>query len=324
MTSGRTSSLVRIQTLLAFLTVYVCWGACFLLVQRSVATIPPMLTTSLRFLFASVLMFGLVRLGGKFQFTRVDVKDAAVQALMLLVIGNGVTACVAEKIPSGYTGMLWATVPLWGVLLQMVWPGMSRPSARVILSALIGFGGLSLLVEPWKVKADISQLVPTFVVLLGTLGWATGLFLGKSAKGKAEPMVATALQMLLGGAMLLVLSFGRGELTGFHFAQVTRSSWMALSALVFVGGILPLSAYVWLTRRVTPTQLFTYAYVNPIVGILIGTVFAGEALSPNLTVGGAIILFGVALSMTDKKAPEVLRAPESPVLAPAAGTAAIG
>lgn len=296
-------------TLLAFTATYLGWGSCFLGIRYAVETIPPLLMLALRFGTAGLILGTVLWSLGKLQFGKRDVFEAFIQAMLLLVVSNGASAWAASFIPSSFSALLWATIPLWTVLLTFVWRGEQRPSRRVLFSAGVSFLGLVVLIQPWNTDAKLETLVPTLLVLMSAGCWSVSSFLSKRSRGGAAPLTSTVLQFFCGATVLAIAALFKGEVAAFDLGAVSSRSWTALAFLAVPGAIFPLSGYVWLLRRKPPALVSTYAYVNPVVAVILGSAIAHEAVGIPTLLGGGIIVLGVVLSMTDRPVPVPASAP---------------
>jgi drug/metabolite transporter (DMT)-like permease len=289
----------RMLIWICFAIVYAVWGSTFLGVRVGVESLPPFLMGAVRYSIAgSVLLAVLLSLGAKFP-NRIEVREGIVNGAFLVFISNGATVWVADKIPSGYAALLWATVPFWMIVLQWVMPGMSRPSLRSMGGALIGFVGMFVLVQPdAAISADPASLAQSVgVVTLGALAWSTGS-LRSTRKSDESPMMRAALQMTAGGLMMFVPSFLLGEMQPGLWSHVTVRSWVALGYLITFGSIVVGSAYLYLLSHVPASKVATYAYVNPVVAVILGALLMNEPITAKTVLGGAIILGALTLALS--------------------------
>ena len=287
----------RLALAAAFAIVYVIWGSTFLAILFAIETLPPFLMASARFIVAGSLLYGWARLAnGAAAPTRAHWRGTAVVGVLLLLGGNGLLVWSEQRIPSGVAALLVGTVPCFMVLIDWLRPGGLRPTRLVVAGLLLGLLGLVWLVGPDTLmgggRADI---VGATVVVLGSFSWALGSIYSRHAATPASPFLATAMQMLAGGAALLVLSILLGEPWAFDAGSVSLRSALGLLYLVVFGSIVAFSAYIWLLRVSTPTRVSTYAYVNPVIAVLLGWALAGEALTARMAIAAAVIVSGVAL-----------------------------
>jgi drug/metabolite transporter (DMT)-like permease len=289
----------------AFAIIYVIWGSTFLAILFAIETMPPFLMASARFFVAGTVLYGWARLvNGAAAPTRAHWQGTAVVGVLLLLGGNGLLVWSEQRIPSGVAALLVGTVPCFMVLLDWLRPGGLRPAGAVIAGLLLGLLGLVWLVGPDALLGGgRADLIGAVVVVVGSFSWALGSVYSRHAATPPSPFLATAMQMLAGGAALLVLSVVLGEPWEFDFSAVSLRSLLGLVYLVVFGSIVAFSAYIWLLRVSTPTRVSTYAYVNPVIAVLLGWALAGEALTVRVAVAAAIIVSGVALITLAPKQP---------------------
>jgi len=290
----------RARVIAAFAAIYLIWGSTYLGIRFAIETIPPFLMAGSRFVTAGALLYSAMRIRGAPRPRSRHWLNATVIGGFMLLGGNGGVVWAEQFVPSGLTALVVATVPLWVVLLLWI-TGREKPSGAVVAGVVIGLGGIALLVGPENLAGG-GRIDPvgTAVVVLAALAWAAGSLYSREAQ-QAEPhLLATAASMLAGGALLLVASVIRGEVSGFHVAEVTVKSWLALGYLVVFGSWLALGAYMWLIRATTPARASTYAYVNPVVAVLLGWVLAGEPLNLRVVLATGVIVAAVALIVSEQ------------------------
>lgn len=280
----------------AFAAVYVIWGSTYLAIRFAIETIPPFTMGGIRFVVAGSLLYLWARRSGVAAPTRLQLRDGAVVGAFLLLGGNGAVVWAEQWVPSGLTSLLVATVPLWMVLLDWLWAGALRPTLGIWFGLAWGLVGVGLLAGDLTADALGPGAARGAVVLvLGSLSWAMGSIYSRSARVPAAPRMATAIQMLAGGALLLLAGGGAGEWRDLDFSQVSARSWAALAYLVVFGAIVAYSAYIWLLRVSTPARVSTYAYVNPVVALALGWALADEPVTPRTLGAAAVILSAVML-----------------------------
>ena len=283
----------RARVIAGFATVYILWGSTYLAIRIGVGTIPPFVMGAIRFLIAGSVLYLLVR--PRERPTLAQWKSAAIVGVLLLVFGNGAVMWAEQKVPSGIASLLAAVVPLWMVLLDWGRRGGTRPTAIVMTGVVLGLVGLVVLVDPFASSGIAVDGTSALVLLGGSLSWAIGSLYSKHAPHHPSPLVGPAMQMLAGGAGLVVVSMLSGELTRFEPGAVSTHSALAVLYLVIFGSLVGYSAYIWLLRVATPSAVSTYAYVNPVVAVFLGWLILSEPLSPRTLVAAAIIVGAVAL-----------------------------
>ena len=291
--------------------VYVVWGSTYLAIRYVVEALPPLLAAATRFFVASALIaaFLIVRRGRtSFRATRGQWRNAALIGLLLLLGGNGgVTLAEQQHLPSGLTALLLAGVPLIVVVLRVV--VRDRPTARTVGGVTIGFVGLAVLLLPGARPTGVPILVAATVVGSSLL-WSVGSFVASRVSLPPDPLTATIGEMLGGGVGLLLAGLIRGE--HVELSKVTGTSVLALAYLVVFGSVVAFTAYSWLLGTAPVSQVATYAYVNPVVAVVLGAVVAGEPLSPTIVVGGAITVLAVALVVSERRRPGGEAPPDPP------------
>ncbi len=289
----------RWQIATAFAAIYLIWGSTYLAIRFAVETFPPFLMAGIRFLAAGAILYPWSRLRGALPPARSHWLAATVVGGLLLLGGNGGVVWAAQRVPSGLTALLIGTVPLWMALLDWLRRGGAKPNNGVIVGLLLGLFGIVLLVDPGKISgARQVDLAGAAVLILASLSWATGSLYSRRAQLPASPLLATAMEMLAGGALLLIASLLVGEWTRFDSSALSLRSWLALGYLIFFGALVGFTAYIWLLRVSTPAHVSTYAYVNPVVAIFLGWAFAGEPLTVRTLLAAAVIVAAVVIITT--------------------------
>jgi drug/metabolite transporter (DMT)-like permease len=293
----RTSSALRVA--LALGTVYLIWGSTYLAIRITLESIPPFFMAGARFLTAGVLLYGWARWRGAARPTAAQWRTSFILGALLLLGGNGGVVWAEQKVDSGLAALLVSTEPLWIVLLLWL-QGGNRPRLRVAAGLLLGFAGVALLLRPST--GAVTHLAGAAVLLLSSASWATGSLYSLRAPQPRSPLLSTAMQMLCGGCLLSAAGLLSGETARFHLDQVTVRSAGALAYLIVFGAMVCFSAYVWLLRSAPPVLASTYAYVNPVVAVLLGWAILHEPISRGTVIAAAVILAGVALIVTAPKA----------------------
>jgi drug/metabolite transporter (DMT)-like permease len=306
----------RAAILLAFAAIYLIWGSTYLAIRYAVEEIPPFLMAGTRFFVAGAMMYAWVRWRGAPRPTGANWRAALIVGALLLVGGNGGVSWAEQRIPSGLAALLVATAPLWMVVLNWGLSG-TRPSGRVWLGLVVGFAGLAILVGPSELLGGgAADPLGAGAVVLGSLAWAAGSVVSGRLDLPRSPQLATATEMLGGGALLMLTGTLLGEWGRVDLAGVGWQSWVAYLYLVFVGSLVGFSAYVWLLRHAEVAKVATYAYVNPVVAVLLGWLIAGEALTARIMIAAAVIVAGVVFitSSRGRPAPEKARPLAEPAL----------
>jgi drug/metabolite transporter (DMT)-like permease len=287
----------RFALVVAFAIVYLVWGSTYLAIRFAIETLPPFLMAAARFLTAGTVLYVWARLvAGAAKPDRAQWRAAAIVGSLLLLGGNGLVVWSELRIPSGVAALLGGTTPLWMVSIDWLRRGGVRPTGQVVIGLLCGLVGLVWLIGPDSLAGGGRvDLLGAAAVGLACLTWSIGSIYQRHAPMPASPSLSTAMQMLAGGAGLLVVGSALGEFHGVDVAAFSLRSVLGFLYLVVFGSIIAFSAYVWLLRASTPARVSTHAYVNPVVAVLLGWALADEPLTPRMLVAVAVIVSGVAL-----------------------------
>ena len=276
-------------------TVYLIWGSTYLGIKYGLETMPPFLMGSLRFLAAGGVLYLLAIRQGDTTGDRPRTSQwLAALAIggALLVGGNGGVILAEQYVPTGVVALFVATAPLWMAIIDRVIFGRRLPPL-VIVGLVIGFGGVAFLIG--SPGSGHINLFGAALALAAPLCWASGSVFTRHVKLPVRPLVAASMEMLWAGVLFGMLSLVTGELGRVHWQGISRTSWLALLYLIVFGSLIGFSAYVWLLRSAPLSLVSTYAYVNPVVAVVLGAIFIGEALTPRVVIAGSIILAAVAL-----------------------------
>ena len=276
-------------------TVYLIWGSTYLGIKYGLETMPPFLMGSLRFLAAGGVLYLLAIRQGDTTGDRPRTSQwLAALAIggALLVGGNGGVILAEQYVPTGVVALFVATAPLWMAIIDRVIFGRRLPPL-VIVGLVIGFGGVAFLIG--SPGSGHINLFGAALALAAPLCWASGSVFTRHVKLPVRPLVAASMEMLWAGVLFGILSLATGELGRVHWQGISRTSWIALLYLIVFGSLIGFSAYVWLLRSAPLSLVSTYAYVNPVVAVVLGAIFIGEALTPRVVIAGSIILAAVAL-----------------------------
>jgi drug/metabolite transporter (DMT)-like permease len=290
----------RAPIVAAFSTICIVWGSTFLAIRFAIETIPPLLMASIRFLAAGSALYLWLRRSTP-PPTLVNWRSAAVIGVALLAFSNGAVTWAEEHIASGVAALFVATIPLWMVLLEWLRHKSGRPRGAVIAGLILGFGGVFLLIGLDPASGQV-QMHPAAVIvlMLGPVSWALGSLYVRNAKLPESQFLAAAMEMLCGGVGLLVLATITGEWKDFHPAAISLRSLTAVAYLSVFGSIIAFSAYVWLLRTISAARVSTYAYINPVIALVVGWAFGGETLTLRILIAAAVIIIGVVLIITSK------------------------
>ncbi|HEY0726338.1 MAG TPA: EamA family transporter, partial [Pyrinomonadaceae bacterium] len=280
-------------------------------------SIPPLLMAGTRFLLAGLILYVGARLSGEAPSSRADWRTALIVGACLLLGGNGGVTLAEQYVPSGFAALLVATVPSYIAILGWLFGMSKRPSAITWAGLAGGFFGVGLLIGPALRFSNTGESPKAWIgmtiLLCSSLIWSAGSLYSRSAKSASSPFLAAAQQMLCGGTLLILAGLATGEWGRLAPQQITFQSLWAFVYLVLIGGIIGYVSYAWLLRHCEPAKVATYAYVNPIVAVFLGAIFAGEKLTMRATAAAALIIGSVALVITAdqlkaKRAPAIARA----------------
>ena len=274
-------------------TLYIVWGTTYLGISKVNASMPPLMGAAIRFLIAGCLLFGFRRLRTGERPTMRQWRSAGIVGAFLVFGGNGLVAVSEKTVPTGIVALIIALVPIWLALIDRVVIRSTRPSWRTVAGLVAGFGGAALLVGS-SVAGHVS-LSGMLVAVTASLSWASGSIYARSAFLSSDALMASGMQQVMGGLVILAATILSGQLGRFHPTEVTGSSWLGLLYLIVVGSFVGFSCYLWLLRNVRTSLVSTYAYVNPLVAVTLGVVVLGESLAGRELVAGAVILASVAL-----------------------------
>lgn len=285
----------KLRLIIGFAAVYLIWGSTYLAIRFAVETIPPFMMASMRFLVSGLVLYAVMRLGGTAAPDRSHWRPAVILGILMPVGGTGLVSWAETVVPSGLTALLVAAAPLWIVLADWVRPGGTRPTLMVVTGLVMGFAGITLLINP----ADIGgynevHKFGALVVVIATVSWAAGSVYSRHAPQPTSKTLGVSMQMISGGIGLLMVSLLMGEFSGFGASAVSAKSWLALGYQIILGST-AFVVYVWLLSASTPAKAATYAYVNPVVALALGSVAAGEALSGWTVACAAVVVVAVVI-----------------------------
>jgi drug/metabolite transporter (DMT)-like permease len=289
--AGQRASSLAVWSALA--AVYLIWGSTYLAIRFTVETTPPFSSAAARFIISGGFLYLWRRLAGDPRPTREQWRNASIIGVFLLVGGNGGVVWAAQFIPSGLSALLVATVPLWMILFDALRHG-DRPGRTALGGILIGLCGAVLLVGWTANRASVEHFHGAIAVLVASCLWAVGSIHGKTAKLPSSPLVTTGIEMLVGGAVLILVAYIFGEFANFELTAVSSSSATAWVYLTVIGPV-AFVAYAWLLRVAPIPLVATYSYVNPLVAIILGYFLGNEILTPRIVLAAGLIIGSVVL-----------------------------
>lgn len=306
MAGDRTSGPSPTRLLAAFAAVYVIWGSTYLAIVYAIETLPPFLMAGVRFLVAGGTLYLWARLRGAPRPLRIHWRSALIIGGLLLLFGNGLVVWAEQYVTSGQAALLVSTVPIWTVLLEWLRPGGERPSLPVLAGVTMGFVGLILLIDPGD--GGPLHLGGVLALLWASIAWTIGSLYARRAPLPDSAVLTNGIEMLAGGGLLLLVGLLRGEWRGLELAAISTQSMLALLYLIVFGSLIAFSAYIYILTHATPTRASTYAYVNPVVAVILGWLIAAEPLTPKMVLATTIIVSSVAL-LTLRVRPTPRRSP---------------
>jgi drug/metabolite transporter (DMT)-like permease len=289
---------MRWKIALAFFAVYVCWGMTYLAMRVAVVDIPPHLLSGSRFLLAGVLLYAWARLRGHPAPTLEHWRSAAIIGAFLLLGGNASVAWAEKTVPSGLAAVLIAVAPIWMVGLEWA-RGGPRPTRLVVAGLLLGLAGVALLVSGRASAESRVDPLGATILVMASASWAWGSVISKSAALPKSPFVATSIEMIAGGLLLLLTAALAGQFRGFEVTRISTEAAASWVYLVVFGSLVGFTAYIWLLGVTSIAKAGTYAYVNPVVAVLLGWAILDEVVTWRMMLAAGVILMGVALVNVD-------------------------
>jgi drug/metabolite transporter (DMT)-like permease len=308
----------RTRIIIAFAALYLIWGSTFLGIRFAIETIPAFLMAGTRFVLAGVIMYAIAWFQGIGRSSWANWRTSLIIGACLLLAGNGGVTISEEYIDSGLAALIVAIVPSYIVLLGWATGMAPRPSPVVWLALAGGFVGVGILFGPaLHFRGDRSPAIGISILLVSSFIWSVGSLYSRVAKHAASPFLTAAQQMLCGGMLLFFAGLATGELRRLHPSSISMLSLASFIYLVIIGAVVGYTAYIWLLRHCEPAKVATYAYVNPIVAVLLGALFAGETLTMRTLIAAGLIIGSVALVITAQQLRARVEPPISAALEPA-------
>jgi drug/metabolite transporter (DMT)-like permease len=281
----------RIRVFLSFFAIYILWGTTFLAIRVAVEELPPLFAAGVRFFTAGILLYAFMRARGETAPTTKQWRSLTIMALLMFVAEYGPLFWAEKYVPSGVVSVFAATLPLLTLIIEMLVLRQQRMRPMLAIATVLGFAGVAVLLIPGG-KQHLA-IIPCLAILAGAITWSLGSVLTRSMHlPKSRPITAGAA-MMLGGAMLLALSAGFGEMRPFPHVSLRAAG--ALLYLIVFGSLLAFTAFVWLLAHMPATRVSSHAYVNPIVAVALGYSMAGEVITARILAGTALVLISVFL-----------------------------
>ena len=310
----------RTQVIIAFAALYVIWGSTFLGIRFAIETIPPFLMAGARFVLAGLIMYAIAWSQGIGKSSWANWRTSLIIGACLLLAGNGGVTISEKYIDSGLAALIVAIVPIYIVLLGWASGMAPKPTPIMWLALVGGFVGVGILFGPalrFSSNDGRHPAIGISILLVSSFIWSVGSLYSRVAKHAASPFLTAAQQMLCGGMLLLFVGIVTGELRRLHPSSISMLSLASFIYLVIIGAVVGYTAYIWLLRHCEPAKVATYAYVNPIVAVLLGAFFAGETVTIRTVIAASLIIGSVALVITAQQLQARLEPAISPALEPA-------
>lgn len=310
----------RARIIIAFAALYVVWGSTYLGIRFAIETIPPFLMAGARFLIAGLLMYTIAWSQGAYKSSWANWRVSLIVGACLLLAGNGGVTISEQYIDTGLAALIVAIVPIYIVILGWATGMAPRPSPVVWLGLVGGFAGVAILLGPALHVSSNGGRHPAIgmsILLFSSFIWSAGSLYSRTAKHAASPFLTAAQQMICGGLLLLLAGVLTGEPRSFHPRSISMLSLASFIYLILIGAVVGYTAYIWLLRHCDPAKVATYAYVNPIVAVVLGAAFAGETLSTRVLIAGALIIGSVAIVITTQQLRGRIESSTQPAIEPA-------
>ncbi|HSC46925.1 MAG TPA: EamA family transporter [Gammaproteobacteria bacterium] len=290
------------KTLLAFAIIYFVWGSTYLAIRVGVLEMPPLLMAGIRFLVAGLLLYGWTVWRGERTPSARQWASISLLAFLIFALDYGLVFWAEQRVPSGVTAIMMATVSAFMALGEIVFLRTQRLTLRLALALVVGLGGVAVLVSrSLHIGGAPIDKLGAIALLIGAIGWSVSSVFARTQPLPDSKFLSSGAQMLAGGVMLLLTSAALGEFQNFHPAAISFAAWFSLLYLIVPGSIIAYTAYVWLLHHESPTRVGTYAYVNPVVAVLVGYFLGGEALDLRTILGALFVLISVVMITTAKK-----------------------
>ena len=293
----------RVTLWSALTSVYILWGSTYLFIHFMTERMPPLYMASVRYIVAGSLLYGYARLTGTAPATRIEWRSAGIVGVLLLTIANGCLTVGLQYIPTGVAALLGGLLPVFLLTLNWFSFARKRPTNLALIGLIVGLVGIFFLIKPDKLQNTggiHANLIGAGLVTFGNFAWAIGTLLAPRLSLPSGTL-SSGIQMLVGGFVLLVISLCTEPVTPWSILDAPHKAIGAMAYLIVFGSIVGFSSYAWLARNAPPQLLATYAFVNPVVAMVLGTTFAGEVFSSQALIGAVVALVGVVLITLGRK-----------------------
>src|SRR5437868_6014900 len=294
------------KVLLAFAIIYFVWGSTFLAIRVGVREVPPFLLAGIRFLIAGTVLYLWMLGRGTPSPSAREWSGATLLALLIFVCDYGLLFWAERRVPSGIAAVMMAMIPVFMALSEILIMKTQQLTGRLTLALAMGIAGVGVLVSrSASFGGTPIDTAGAVALLVSAVSWSLASALSRKLPLPASKAMSSGAQMFAGGVLLTITAALLGEFREFHAQAVSAKAWMALAYLVVAGSIIGFTAYVWLIHHESPTKVGTYAYVNPVVAVLVGYFFGGEALGPRTLLGTLLVLISVVVITTGKRPAKV-------------------
>ena len=287
------------KVLLAFAIIYFVWGSTFLAIRVGVREVPPFLLAAMRFVVAGIVLYGWMRARGTPTPTSREWRSVSVLAILIFVGDYGLVFWAEQRVPSGITAVMLATIPAFMTISEILILRTQRLTARLAIALLVGLGGVGVLVSRTMNFGEAPvDTAGAGALIVAAIAWSVAAALTRKLPLPPAKVMSSGSQMLAGGLLLTVTAAFLGEFRGFQVQAVSRAAWLALLYLIVAGSIVAFTAYIWLIHHESPTKVGTYAYVNPVVAVLVGHFLGGETIGARTLFGALLVLVSVIVITT--------------------------
>ena len=287
------------KTVLAFAIIYFVWGSTFLAIRVGVQEVPPFLLAAIRFAIAGLVLYAWTIAQGERSPSGREWMSAALLAVLIFVLDYGLLFWAEQRVPSGIAAVMLATIPLFMALSEIILLGTQRLTWRLAIALLVGVGGVAVLMNRSFSLGDAPiDTAGAAALIVAAISWSIASALTRKLPLPSSKVMSSGAQMLAGGVLLALTAAALGEFRDFRPGTVSRAAWLSLAYLIVAGSIIAFTAYVWLIHHESPTKVGTYAYVNPLVAVVIGYFLGGETLGPRTILGTLFVLVSVVLITT--------------------------
>ncbi len=305
--SSEKASGKRLLVIFCFFSIYIIWGSTYLAIRYAVESIPPLFTAGIRHLTAgTILLLWALWKGAK--PTWPQIRASAVIGFFFFLVGHGSLHWAERVVPSGLASLLIAIEPIFVFLLSSAAARVWRLNAMLLTGILVGLAGVGVLVGGTAVESGQGTTLACVALLVGAFSWSVGIIYSRRSHLSGNPLLLSALSLLSGSAMLLLVGALAGEAKGFSFAQVKPRSWLALAYLILFGSVVAFTAYNWLLEHFSPTLVATHTYINPVVAVMLGWAYGGEAVSLRVGAAAAMVVCGSVGGPRNEQTARLVRA----------------